>query len=60
VLAACEQAAAAKGFTRVELMATLAGAPLYRACGYEEIEHTFSAPINGVRVPLVHMAKVLA
>jgi Acetyltransferase (GNAT) domain len=34
VLELCEQAARAEGFTRAELMATMAGAPLYRACGY--------------------------
>ncbi|MEJ0069930.1 MAG: GNAT family N-acetyltransferase [Pseudomonadota bacterium] len=38
ILSRCEQAAAASGFARVELMATLAGEPLYRACGYSEIE----------------------
>lgn len=38
VLTLCEQAAASEGFARVELAATLAGEPLYRACGYQEIE----------------------
>src|SRR5437870_10020214 len=35
ILFLCEQAARAEGYKRVELMATLAGEPLYRACGYE-------------------------
>src|SRR5258705_7063896 len=35
ILKLCETAAAREGFSRVELAATLAGEPLYRACGYE-------------------------
>ena len=38
ILAHCEDAARAEGFRRAEMMATLAGEPLYRACGYAEIE----------------------
>ena len=38
VLAANEAAARAAGFSRAELMATLAGEPLYLACGYAPIE----------------------
>jgi len=38
VLALCEAAAGREGFTRVELAATMAGVPLYRACGYADIE----------------------
>ena len=34
----CEQAARADGFTRMELMATMAGVPLYEVCGYRPIE----------------------
>ncbi|HET7817522.1 MAG TPA: GNAT family N-acetyltransferase [Sphingomicrobium sp.] len=58
ILEASEKAASAEGFRRVELMATLAGEPLYRACGYREIERTF-APVDGVQVPLVRMGKSL-
>jgi GNAT superfamily N-acetyltransferase len=57
VLAASEAAAKAEGFSRVELMATLSGEPLYRACGYVEIERVHSPPVDGVRVPLVRMGK---
>jgi GNAT superfamily N-acetyltransferase len=59
ILSLCEAAAAAEGFTRVQLMATLAGIPLYRACGYAEIERTSGGPVNGVAVPLVLMGKPL-
>ena len=55
VLGLCEAAARAHGFRRAEMMATLAGEPLYRACGYAPIERVFSAPIDGVCVPLVRM-----
>ena len=57
VLSLCEQAAAAEGFTRVQLAATLSGEPLYRACGYADIER-FEAPTrSGLRIPLVRMGK---
>src|SRR5690606_12557589 len=39
VMALCEGAARDAGFARTELMATLSGEPLYRACGYTPIEH---------------------
>ena len=58
VLDRCETAARAAGFDRIELMATLPGEPLYRACGYAEIERT-SAEVEGVTVPLVRMGKTL-
>jgi len=59
ILNLCENAAFAHGFRRAELMATLAGEPLYRACGYASIETLLSASIEGVRVPLIRMAKRL-
>ena len=57
VLRLCEEAAAAEGYARVELAATMAGEPLYRACGYEDIERFEAATRSGVRVPLVRMGK---
>jgi GNAT superfamily N-acetyltransferase len=59
ILALCEAAAAEEGFRRVQLMATLSGEPLYRARGYEEIERTAAAPLDGVVVPLILMGKAL-
>ena len=59
VIGLCESAARAEGFRRAELVATLAGEPLYRACGYAQIERFNSAAIGGVTVPLVRMGKGL-
>jgi GNAT superfamily N-acetyltransferase len=57
ILELCERAAALGGFRRVELAATLSGLPLYRACGYEEVEPFFADTPSGIRVPLVRMSK---
>lgn len=59
VLNACETAARAEGFRSVELAATLAGEPLYRACGYEVIEPFTSRTSGGVEIPLLRMGKPL-
>ena len=58
ILQLCEQAAAADGFRSVQLMATLAGEPLYRAAGYQFIEEKLDN-VGGVNVPLRLMAKSL-
>jgi GNAT superfamily N-acetyltransferase len=58
ILSLCEDAARSEGFVRAELMATLAGEPLYRACGYRTVE-TLTDDRGGVAVPLVRMAKAL-
>ena len=47
---------AAEGFRRLELMASLAGATLYRAAGFEPLEEVMDDS-GGVPVPLVRMAK---
>jgi GNAT superfamily N-acetyltransferase len=59
VLAANEAAARAAGFKRAELMATLAGEPLYVACGYRPIERVAKMSEGGVPVPGVRMGKAL-
>src|SRR3546814_4891728 len=46
----CEAAARAEGFSRAELVATMAGEPLYRACGYRAIER-FDDDRGGTAVP---------
>jgi GNAT superfamily N-acetyltransferase len=40
ILARCEEAARAEGFTSLVLMATLPGVPLYRAYGFREVTQT--------------------
>src|ERR671919_2825056 len=37
ILSLCEDAARAEGFSSAELVATLAGLPLYAACGYRPV-----------------------
>lgn len=59
VVGLCEAAARQAGFSRMELMGTLAGEPLYLRCGYEPLERTASAPVDGISVPLVRMGRVL-
>lgn len=58
ILSLCEEAAKAEGFQNVELMATMAGEPLYRACGYEPRERV-TDDRGGVAVPLLRMTKSL-
>ncbi|MGD9741370.1 MAG: GNAT family N-acetyltransferase [Dongiaceae bacterium] len=58
ILSLCERAARAEGFVRAELVATMAGEPLYKACGYREIER-FSDDRGGIAVPLLRMGKPL-
>ena len=58
ILAQCEAAARSEGFKSVDLMATMAGEPLYRACGYERCEEIMDDR-GGAPVPLVRMKKPL-
>ena len=58
ILACCEEAARAEGFTRAELVATMAGMPLYLACGYQPVER-FTDDRGGAPVPLARMVKAL-
>lgn len=59
ILALCEDAARSAGFSRVELMATAAGVPLYRAAGYTPLGGAEDADVEGVTVPLLRMGKAL-
>jgi len=59
ILGRCEQSAAAEGFKTMAIVATLAGMPLYRACGYEEFERFDEMTPSGISVPLVRMRREL-
>jgi GNAT superfamily N-acetyltransferase len=57
ILALCENAACAEGFTRFEMGATLTGVPLYARHGYTEVER-FGLPLpNGESLTVVRMLK---
>lgn len=57
LMEACEAASRAYGFTRLELVATLTGEPLYARHGFEVAER-FEIPLpNGARMPVVRMTK---
>jgi GNAT superfamily N-acetyltransferase len=58
LLGLCEAAGRDAGYQQAELMATLAGAPLYRACGYVAAEHVEDRR-GAVPVPLIRMRKPL-
>ena len=57
ILAECEAAIMAAGFTRTELVATLTGEPLYAAAGYRVVERRESPLPNGLSLPTVRMCK---
>lgn len=59
MLSLCEGAARFAGFRRAELMATLAGEPLYLACGYRPVERVMKMSETGPGVPGVRMEKSL-
>ncbi|SDW81470.1 L-amino acid N-acyltransferase YncA [Albimonas donghaensis] len=59
ILAAAEAAAAEAGFSQGMLIATLAGAPLYRAAGWREVERMEAPAVAGRTVPVLRMVKTL-
>lgn len=59
ILEACEDAARSEGFTQLALGATLAGAPLYRAYGFEDVEVLDIEMPDGVRVDVISMSKAI-
>jgi len=57
VLSLCEEAAARENFRRLELVATIAGEPLYSACGFDVIERFEIPTSQGVAIPGARMCK---
>ena len=57
ILAACEEAVLAAGFQSAELVATLAGEPLYSAFAYEVAERCEVPMCDGLTLPVVKMRK---
>jgi len=55
----CVADARARGFSAIELMATLPGEPLYRALGFEALEREAPRLPDGERLPMVRMLKRL-
>jgi len=58
VLSLCEEAAALEGFTRLELVGTLSGEPLYSAYGFTPFER-IEVSVSDVSVPAVRMQKAI-
>jgi len=58
ILSLCESAAAAEGFTELELISTMSGQPLYSAFGFRPIEETRYSTA-GISVPLIRMGKTI-
>ncbi|HEX2817083.1 MAG TPA: GNAT family N-acetyltransferase [Phenylobacterium sp.] len=58
ILELCEAAAGAEGFTRLELMGTMSGRPLYESYGFVAIEEILDDR-GGAPVPLVRMGKAI-
>ena len=57
ILTTCECAALEAGFQKAELVATLAGEPLYVSFGYTVAERYEAPMANGLRLPVVRMTK---
>ncbi len=60
ILRACEEAATAAGFTRLEMGATLSGVAFYKAKGYAEVENQAVRLANGETLRIVRMTKTLS
>jgi GNAT superfamily N-acetyltransferase len=55
VFEACKQAAIARGFTSLELMATLPGVPFYQVLGFEKVEDVSDTLPDGVAIRFERM-----
>jgi predicted N-acetyltransferase YhbS len=59
ILTACEQSTRLAGFSKIELVATLPGVPLYAARGYEKAEAMQLETPDGESLPAFRMTKSL-
>ncbi|WP_433011589.1 GNAT family N-acetyltransferase [Kribbella sp. CA-294648] len=59
ILTACVDAARAEGFTRLALMATLPGVPLYKSFGFAEVETAELTMPDGVVLGAVAMERAV-
>jgi GNAT superfamily N-acetyltransferase len=57
ILSLCEAAAASEGFRSLELVATVAGEPLYLASGFSVIDRIEVPTSKAVTVPCARMTK---
>lgn len=57
LLARCARAASDAGFTKLELMATLPGVPLYRALGFTTLSTLTDHLPDGTAIEFVHMRR---
>jgi predicted N-acetyltransferase YhbS len=60
IMTACEQAVIEAGFRTVDIVATLAGEPLYASFGYAVVERYDIALAAGLLLPAVRMTKRIA
>lgn len=60
IIEVCERAARRERFKAMELVATMPGEPLYRACGYEVVEKLEVELPEGVKLALARMRKEMA
>ena len=57
IMSACERAIVQAGFRKVDIVATLAGEPLYAAFGYTVVERYDITMRDGLRLPVVRMTR---
>jgi len=60
IITACERAIRESGFRTVDIVATLAGEPLYASFGYSVVERCDIAMSSGLSLPIVRMTKSMA
>ena len=57
IMFACEQAIVRAGFRKVEIVATLAGEPLYASFGYAVVQRYEIPMIKGLSLPVIRMTR---